>query len=65
MTILNVSVDIIGVLFFQLVSTVKKFDSKFESFFTEELKIFNNTLYGNRYLFILNYPQEACGIIAR
>ena len=34
-TILNVLVDIIGVLFFQLVSVIKKVDSKFESFWTE------------------------------
>ena len=34
-TILSVSVDIIGALFFQLVSLLEKLDSKFESFFTE------------------------------
>ena len=34
-TILSVSVDIIAVLFFQLVSLLEKLDSKFESFFTE------------------------------
>ena len=33
--ILNVSFDIIGVLFFQLVSIIEKLDSKFEKFFTE------------------------------
>ena len=44
--IVNVSVNIIGVLCFELVSIFKKLDSNFESFFTEELKIFNNTLIG-------------------
>ena len=44
--IVIVSVNIIGVLCFQLVSIFKKLDSNFESFFTEELKIFNNTLIG-------------------
>ena len=38
-TILTVSVDIIEVLPFQLLSTLEKFDSKFKSFFTESLKI--------------------------
>ena len=33
--ILSVLDDIVGVLFFQLVSLFKKLDSKFESFFTE------------------------------
>ena len=33
--ILSVSVDIIGALFFQLVSIIEKLHSKFESFFTE------------------------------
>ena len=42
--ILSVSVDIIGVLFFQLVSLFQKLDSNFQSFFTEYLKILNNTL---------------------
>ena len=37
-TILNVLVDIIGNLFFQLVSILKKLHSMFKSFFTEELK---------------------------
>ena len=39
-------VDIIGVLFFQLVSLFVKLGSNFQSFFTEELKV------------ILNYPLE-------
>ena len=34
-TILNVLVDIIEFLFFQLLSIIKKLHSKFESFFTE------------------------------
>ena len=34
-TILSFSVNIIGGLFFQLVSLFEKVDSKFESFFTE------------------------------
>ena len=34
-TILNVFFDIIGVLFFQLVSIIDKIDSKFEGFSTE------------------------------
>ena len=38
-TILTVSVDIIGVLSFQLVSILGKLDCKFKSFFIEELKI--------------------------
>ena len=57
-TILNVLVDIIGILFFQLVSIFKKLDSTFESFFTEELKIFNNTLTWYMHPFILNYPLQ-------
>ena len=57
-TILNISVDIIRVLFFQLVSILEKLDSKFESFFTEELKIYNNTLIRYLHLFILNYPLQ-------
>ena len=36
---LTVSVDIIGVLSFQLVSILGKLDCKFKSFFIEELKI--------------------------
>ena len=38
-TILNVSVDIIQALFFQVLSIFVKLHSKFKSFFTEELKI--------------------------
>ena len=57
-TILNVLVDIIGVLFFQLVSIIEKLDSKFESFSTEKLKILNNTLIRYVHLFILNYPLQ-------
>ena len=37
-TMLNVSVDIIGGSF-QLVSTFEKLNAKYKSFFTEELKI--------------------------
>ena len=36
---LSVSVDIIGVLSFQLVSILEKLDCNFKSFFIEELKI--------------------------
>ena len=39
MTILNVSVDIIQALFFQVLSIFKKLHSKFKVFFIEELKI--------------------------
>ena len=38
-TILTVSVDIIGVLSFQLVSILEKLHYKFKGFFIEELKI--------------------------
>ena len=38
-TIPNLSVNIIGVLFFNLISIVKKLHWKFKSFFTDELKI--------------------------
>ena len=38
-TILNVSVDIIQALFFQVLSIFEKLHSKFKSFFIEELKI--------------------------
>ena len=38
-TILNVSVDIIQVLFFQVSSKFEKLRSKFKRFFIEELKI--------------------------
>ena len=37
-TILNFLVNIIGNLFFQLVSILEKLHSMFDSFFTEELK---------------------------
>ena len=57
-TILNVWADIIRVLFFQLVSIIRNLDSKFRSFFTEELKILNNNLIQYLYLFILIYPLE-------
>ena len=57
-TILNVWVDIIRVLFFQLVSVIKKLDSKFESFLAGELKILNNNLIQYVYLFILIYPLQ-------
>ena len=39
LTILNNSVNIMGVLSFQLVSVSENLDSKFKSFLTEELKI--------------------------
>ena len=51
LTILNVWVDILRV-FFQLVSVIKKLDSKFESFLTEELKILNTNLIQYVYLFL-------------
>ena len=38
-TILNVSVDIIQVLFFQVLSKFQKLHSKFKRFFIEKLKI--------------------------
>ena len=38
-TILNVFLDIMHVLFFQVLSIFEKLHSKFESFFIEELKI--------------------------
>ena len=56
-TILNVWVDILRV-FFQLVSVIKKLDSKFAGFLTEELKILNNNLIQYVYLFILIYRLE-------
>ena len=37
--ILNVSVNLIGVLFFQLVSVFEKVQSEFKSLFTEELEM--------------------------
>ena len=58
MTILNVWVDIIRVLFFQLVSFIKKLDSKFENFLGGELKILKNNLIQYVYLFILIYRLE-------
>ena len=57
-TILNIWVDIIRALFFQLVSFIKKLDSKFESFLAVELKILNNNLIQYMYLFILFYRLE-------
>ena len=57
-TILNVLVDIIKVLFFQLVSFIKKLDSKFENFLGGELKILKNNLIQYVYLFILFYRLE-------
>ena len=53
-TIVNISVNIIGDLFFHLVSIFEKLDSKSENFFTEELKLLNNTLIQYVHLFILN-----------
>ena len=44
LTILIVSIDIIVVLFLQLVSLFERLDSNFQSFFTEYWKILNNTL---------------------
>ena len=57
-TILNGWVDIIRVLFFQLVSFMKKLDSKFENFLGGELKILKNNLIQYVYLFILFYCLE-------
>ena len=57
-TILNVWVDIIRVLFFQLVSFIKKLDSKFENFLDGELKILKNNLIQDVYLFIVFYCLE-------
>ena len=58
-TILNVLVDNVTVLFFQVASIIKKLDNnKFGSFFTEELKILNNNLTQYVYLFILIYPLQ-------
>ena len=54
-TILNVWVDIIRVLFFQLVSVIKKLDTRFESFLAVELKILNDNLIQYVYLFIVIY----------
>ena len=60
-TILNISVDIIWDLFFQLVLIFEKLDSKVERFSTEQLKILNNTLCGMcTYLFLItlcNMPR--------
>ena len=56
-TILNISVYIIGDLFLHLLSILEKLDSRFQSFFSEELKIPNNTLIPYMHLFVLNYPQ--------
>ena len=53
LTILNVWVDILRV-FFQLVSVIKKLNSKFESFLNEELKILNNNLIQYVYLFLFS-----------
>ena len=58
MIILNDLVDNIGVLLFQVVSVIKKLDSNFEIFFTEELKIPNNNLIQYLHLFILIYPLQ-------
>ena len=52
-TILNVWVEIIRVLFFQLASVIKKVDPKLESFLAVELKILNDNLIQYVYLFIL------------
>ena len=52
-TILNLSVNI-KVFFFQLVSIFEKPDCKFESFFTEELKILNNNLIPYMHLCVVN-----------
>ena len=57
-TILNVWADIIRLLFFQVVSVIRKLDSKFGSLFTKELKILNNNLIQYLYLFILIYPLQ-------
>ena len=56
-TILNISVHIIGDLFLHLLSILEKLDSRFQRFFSEELKIPNNTLIRYMHLFVLNYPQ--------
>ena len=54
-TILNVLVNIIGVLLFQLVSFIRKLYHKVGSFFTEELKMLSNNSIQYVYLFILIY----------
>ena len=41
---------------FQVVSLFEKLDSKFESFFPEELKILNNNLIQYVHVFFLIYP---------
>ena len=51
-TILTVSVDILGVLSFQLLSILGKRDCKVKKFFIEELKIFQlhfDTVYATIY----------------
>ena len=50
---LNILVDNIRVLFFQLVSFIKKLDAKFGSFFIEQLKVLTTTEYSIcTYLFL-------------
>ena len=62
-TILSVSVDILGVLFFQLVSLFEKIDSTFESFCTEYLKILNNALIcWCNYIFLITIWNMARGL---
>ena len=56
--ILNVLVYITEDFFSQLVSIFEKLDSKFESLFIEELKVFNNTLLWYVHLFILIYSVQ-------
>ena len=56
--ILNVLVYITEDFFSQLVSIFEKLDSKFESLFIEELKVFNNTLLRYVHLFILIYSVQ-------
>ena len=57
-TIFNISVDIIRVLFFQLLSIFNKLGCKFESFFTEELRSLSSSLIRYVHLFILDYTLK-------
>ena len=51
-------IDNITVSLFQVASIIKKLDSKFGSFFTEELKTLNNNLIQYVYVFILIHPLQ-------
>ena len=65
-TILTVSIDIIRVLPFQLVSILEKIDCKFKSFLTQDLKIPElhfNTVYGPIYSYLSSaICRKACKI---